>query len=184
MNVTTDFMVKRTLFMLWMTNLMVLRVHAVISVPGLQSGCEYVYYEEGDVKLGFFTYMHRSQNQEEWCGKGVAYPSSLKYVEAFRYIIDQINKNTTLLPNITLGWVILDTCGTPDAYCARALQLFPDKTNHSEEASYGEICTDNDTPTNYDVAAVIGPSNSEYAIFTAYALGLAHIYDISHGHDR
>ena len=40
----------------------ILPVKGVTSVPGLQSGCEFVYYKPGDVNFGFFSV--RSQAAE------------------------------------------------------------------------------------------------------------------------
>ena len=156
-----------------------LPVNGIISIPGLQSGCGYVYYNPGDVNLGFITHVHKPLNDEQWCGKDI-FGTALKYVEAFRYAIEQVNRNTALMPNITLGWVILDACATRDAYFARALQMLPDSVeNNATKDTDTDVCDDSGRPRNYDVAAVVGPSQSDASIFTTYALGLAHIPMIS-----
>ena len=99
-------------------------------------------------------------------------------MEAFRYAIEQVNRNTTLLPNITLGWVILDACANRDAYFARALQMLPDSVEDNA-SNDTDVCDDSGRPRTYDVAAVVGPSQSDSSILATHVLGLAHIPTIS-----
>ncbi len=51
---------------------------------------------------------------------------AIQYVESFVYVIETINNRSDLLPNITLGYVILDTCMDELSALARAMYLIPD----------------------------------------------------------
>lgn len=70
----------------------------------------------GDVILGGIFPMHEqvSGNPDYPCG-AVKEEKGVQRLEAMLYAIDEINKDPLLLPNITLGALILDSCSS-DTY--------------------------------------------------------------------
>ncbi|XP_047741500.1 uncharacterized protein LOC125179515 [Hyalella azteca] len=68
----------------------------------------------GDVIFGGLFPMHERGNEGESCGD-IKEEKGIQRLEAMLYALDLINEDEELLPNITLGALILDTC-TSDTY--------------------------------------------------------------------
>lgn len=70
----------------------------------------------GDIVLGGIFPMHEqiSGNPEYPCG-AVKEEKGVQRLEAMLYALDEINNNPELLPNVTLGALILDSCSS-DTY--------------------------------------------------------------------
>lgn len=84
------------------------------------------------------------------------------------HTIEMINKSP-LLPNVTLGYEIYDTCADPTTAIKTVMRLMDDKSDSAEnciplKCSY----------TNYNstVKAVIGESHSEISIVIAHLLSV------------
>ncbi|XP_077146813.1 vomeronasal type-2 receptor 1-like [Ranitomeya variabilis] len=88
---------------------------------------------------------------------------ALRWTRAMMFAIDEINKRTDILPNITLGYQIFDTCFT---------------ISKSVEATLSFLTGQNETHPNFrcsagaPLAAVIGAGGSALSIATARILGL------------
>jgi len=54
--------------------------------------------------------------------------NAITWVEAFLYAIHQINNNSTILPGITLGYDIRDTCNNQKIAQINVLDLMTDRT--------------------------------------------------------
>ena len=85
------------------------------------------------------------------------------------FAINEINKNSDLLPNVTLGYKIYDNCGTMDILRA-ALALV--------SGLKGEVNDDNCTKTE-TVQAIMGHSGSRPTIAFAQVVGRFHIPVVS-----
>ena len=57
--------------------------------------------------------------QVEVCGVGLRESGVVQHTEAMVYAIDNINADPRLLPNVTLGFVILDDCLKPTTALAQ-----------------------------------------------------------------
>lgn len=57
---------------------------------------------------------HQSSNRDYPCG-AIKEEKGIQRLEAMLYAIDEINKDDKLLPNITLGTVVIDSCSS-DTY--------------------------------------------------------------------
>ena len=70
----------------------------------------------GDIILGglFPMHEHDSRFRDKPCG-AVKEEKGVHRLEAMLYALDLINKDNDILPNITLGAVIMDTCSS-DTY--------------------------------------------------------------------
>jgi len=70
----------------------------------------------GDIILGgiFPMHEHMSTNRDYPCG-AIKEEKGIQRLEAMLFAIDEINKDNILLPNITLGTVVIDSCSS-DTY--------------------------------------------------------------------
>ncbi|KAL3289432.1 hypothetical protein HHI36_022857 [Cryptolaemus montrouzieri] len=70
----------------------------------------------GDIILGGIFPMHEqiSGNNDEPCG-AVKEEKGMQRLEAMLYAIDEINMSSALLPNVSLGALIIDSCSS-DTY--------------------------------------------------------------------
>ena len=93
-----------------------------VSVPKLNGVC---YEKPGDLNTGLLVSVS-GRGKDEYCDKGLGSQWRPQYVEAFKYAIEQLNNRDDILENITLGYVIMDTCGTDLAALARSLYFIPD----------------------------------------------------------
>ena len=82
------------------TNVSVLRTDAGTRISGIQD------LEDKDIVLGGLLRVHKHNGS----GKCGYLDKSLEYLEAILFAIDLVNNDPHLLPNITLGYDIKDTC--------------------------------------------------------------------------
>lgn len=71
---------------------------------------------KGDIVLGGIFPMHEqiNTNNENPCGR-VKEEKGVQRIEAMLYAIDEINRDESLLPNVSLGVLIIDSCSS-DTY--------------------------------------------------------------------
>ncbi|OCT59483.1 hypothetical protein XELAEV_18000905mg [Xenopus laevis] len=92
-------------------------------------------------------------------------------IQALRFAVEEINNDPNLLPNITLGYQIFDSCTVLQRALSGTLQIL---TGHKEPVP------------NYrcqqavPLAAIIGHSISTYSMMLAHILGLYRYPQISH----
>ena len=92
-----------------------------VTIPNMNMDC---YIQEGHLNIGFMKQIHKMET-DTFCGDNLESEYELQYVEAFRWAIDQVNARTDLLPNITLGFAVLDDCGRDLTALAKSLYLIP-----------------------------------------------------------
>ena len=132
-------------------------------------------YKDGKVIIGgLLTVRHK--NSDDSCGD--LKPQGLAYVEAVIYAIETINKDKSLLPNVTLGYDIMDSCDSPALANSLAFDFVT--RNKATKLRY-EV---NDTAGSFQkyfgvlrkpIAAVIGTGDSSSSVVVASML---HIDDI------
>ncbi len=137
--------------------------------PNLKTTCDHVYYKNGDIKLGMLFSVHKYGGSPNTCSDEIN-SYGVKYMEAWAYGINAINADPKILPNISLGWVMLDACGSNDIYLTRSFQFMP-QVNQKESLVNGSACSLDGTPIFYDVAALLGPGVSSSAMFVSHYLG-------------
>lgn len=128
----------------------------------------------GDLLLGFLT-MFRSQGPDDQhrCSNDITFSFAMQLVEAFSFVISEVNARSDILNNITLGYVILDTCfsSSPLGSLGRAQYFIGNHTEITDQACFNGV-------DKFKVAGVIGPLTSTEAVLTASILGFHQIPSI------
>lgn len=126
---------------------------------------------EGDITLGGLFPVHSRGPAGVPCGE-VKKEKGIHRLEAMLYALDQINSDPDLLPNITLGARILDTCSR-DTYALEQsltfVQALIQKDTSDVRCSNGEPPI---IPKPERVVGVIGASGSSVSIMVANVLRL------------
>ncbi|XP_029630636.1 metabotropic glutamate receptor 6-like [Salmo trutta] len=134
---------------------------------------------EGDITLGGLFPVHSRGPAGVPCGE-IKREKGIHRMEAMLYALDQINSDPDLLPNITLGARILDTCSR-DTYALEQsltfVQALIQKDNSDVRCSNGEPPI---IPKPERVVGVIGASGSSVSIMVANVLRLFAIPQISY----
>lgn len=85
------------------------------------------------------------------------------------FAIEEINRNGQILPNITLGYKIYDSCSTPHQSLKAAIDLMgSEKGSQFEGKMQSEGCDGN-------VPVVIGDGGSTQSLVVARFLGVFHV---------
>ncbi|EDV24750.1 uncharacterized protein TRIADDRAFT_56856 [Trichoplax adhaerens] len=148
----------------------------------------------GDIILGGLFDIHLKYHDltgqcHEISGQG------LQLAQAMIYAIQKINSDSKLLPNVTLGYKISDSCNSVDATLTQALAFINDRRDplYSYVPSLS-LCplhcrcnsknTENETATSnlikHPVTAVIGTNGNEQSIATATLFSTFNIAQISY----
>ncbi|XP_028853811.1 glutamate receptor, metabotropic 6b [Denticeps clupeoides] len=134
---------------------------------------------EGDITLGGLFPVHSKGPAGVVCGE-IKKEKGIHRMEAMLYALDQINSDPDLLPNITLGARILDTCSR-DTYALEQslsfVQALIQRDNSDVRCSNGEPPI---IPKPEQVVGVIGASASSVSIMVANVLRLFDIPQISY----
>ncbi|XP_014609016.1 PREDICTED: metabotropic glutamate receptor [Polistes canadensis] len=134
----------------------------------------------GDIVLGGLFPVHEKGSSA--CGPNV-YNRGVQRLEAMLFAVDQINRESRILPDIMLGVHILDTCGR-DTYALNQSLHFVRASLSNLDISVLE-CADKSTPRVKKTASagpifgVIGGSYSSVSLQVANLLRLFHIPQIS-----
>ncbi|XP_071633906.1 metabotropic glutamate receptor 8 [Temnothorax longispinosus] len=137
---------------------------------------------DGDIILGGIFPMHEQVSSsvgQSPCG-AVKEEKGMQRLEAMLYVLDQINADTELLPNTTLGALILDSCSS-DTYALDQSMEFVRSYMNQDISEYK--CENGKTPTyvpHKPVTGVIGAAFSVVSIMVANILRLFKIPQISY----
>uniref|UniRef100_A0A3Q1H5I7 Extracellular calcium-sensing receptor n=1 Tax=Acanthochromis polyacanthus TaxID=80966 RepID=A0A3Q1H5I7_9TELE len=99
-----------------------------------------------------------------------------RWLQAMIFAIDEINNSSTLLPNITLGYRIFDTCNTVSKALEATLSFVAQ--NKIDSLNLDEFC--NCTDHIPSTIAVVGAAGSAVSTAVANLLGLFYIPQISY----
>ncbi|KAM9327041.1 metabotropic glutamate receptor 7 [Gastrophryne carolinensis] len=135
---------------------------------------------EGDITLGGLFPVHARGSAGNPCGD-IRKLGGIHRLEAMLYALDQINSDPDLLPNITLGARILDTCSR-DTYALEQSLTFVQALIQKDSSD--ARCTNGEPPVYVrpeKVVGVIGASESSVSIMVANILRLFQIPQISYG---
>ncbi len=98
-----------------------------------------------------------------------------RWLQAMIFAIDEINNSSTLLPNITLGYRIFDTCNTVSKALEATLSFVAQNKIDSLNLDEFCNCTDHIPAT----IAVVGAAGSAVSTAVANLLGLFYIPQVS-----
>lgn len=137
----------------------------------------------GDLVLGGLFPIHE-KGEKTPCGTKVYY-RGLQRLEAMMFAIDKINSNDEILPGITIGANILDTCSRDTYALNQSLQFIKSSLNNMDSSMF-ECPNTLVLPTikkNYNnsgpIVGVIGGSYSSVSLQVANLLRLFRIPQIS-----
>ncbi|XP_063060242.1 extracellular calcium-sensing receptor [Engraulis encrasicolus] len=100
-----------------------------------------------------------------------------RWLQAMVFAVDQINNSTELLPNVSLGYRIHDTCNTVSKALEATLSFVAQ--NKIDSLSLDEFC--NCSGKVPSTIAVVGATGSSVSTSVANLLGLFYIPQISYG---
>uniref|UniRef100_A0A493SUT3 Glutamate metabotropic receptor 7 n=1 Tax=Anas platyrhynchos platyrhynchos TaxID=8840 RepID=A0A493SUT3_ANAPP len=126
---------------------------------------------EGDITLGGLFPVHAKGPPGVPCGD-IKKENGIHRLEAMLYALDQINSDPELLPNVTLGARILDTCSR-DTYALEQSLTFVQALIQKDTSDVR--CTNGEPPVFVKpekVVGVIGASGSSVSIMVANILRL------------
>lgn len=147
----------------------------------------------GDIMIGALFSVHRAPGQKQaqtrTCGD-IWEQYGIQRVEASFQTVDEINANRTLLPNITLGIEIRDSCWYSPIALDQSIEFIRDAINMNEDVSSGNATNASSTSSDPDclkpsktlknLVGVIGPGSSTVTIQVQNLLQLFSIPQIGY----
>ena len=150
----------------------------LLFLPLTSSNDRYRNYKDGDVIVGGLLNIHYSGTNDQCTELST---TGLGNAEATIFAIEKINKNSTILPNVTIGYDLRDYCFSN----ARAMKIAYDFMcdGDSVHMSNQNIST---SPTGYvtetktkTISALVGPFDSASAVLVGSLLQVSDIPAIS-----
>ncbi|XP_063072328.1 metabotropic glutamate receptor 2-like [Engraulis encrasicolus] len=164
--------------------LVLLLAPAVLSSPGRPSPGDPPAKREiiikGDLVIGGLFPVHEKGDGSEDCGQ-INEDRGIQRLEAMLLALDEINQDARILPGLTLGAHILDTCSKDTYALEQSLEFVRASLTKVHETGF--ICPDGTSPQKDDLLAilgVIGGSYSDVSIQVANLLRLFQIPQISY----
>ena len=115
-----------------------------IVVPNLNGYC---YSSKGHINMGVLIALSE-RGDNELCSEKLSSIRNPQSVEIVKYALFEINSREDILPNITLGYSILDTCNRDIVALARSLRFIHSSENENEQTDNSTISLD-EYPTSY-----------------------------------
>uniref|UniRef100_A0A1B8Y4E8 Receptor ligand binding region domain-containing protein n=1 Tax=Xenopus tropicalis TaxID=8364 RepID=A0A1B8Y4E8_XENTR len=139
---------------------------------------EYKYIQDGDIIIGGVFTVHNNMKYV-YNGPVTSLPvctepslDLYKQIRTFLFAIDEINRNPDLLPNITLGYRVYDSCGDPRLAIGSALQIL---------SGPGNVVPNYSCRGKGEIAGFIGDQSSLTSLPIAQLLGVYGYSQISYG---
>jgi hypothetical protein len=118
-----------------------------------------VFSRPGDVNLGYVAQL--SMSHQGYCDVS---SDRSQYADLMSYAVAQINRNDAILPNVTLGFTVLDGCLDWEVNLARVWSLLLDSC-HAIPAG----------KASGKLIGMIGPLYSSFSVAVSGALGIHRI---------
>ncbi|XP_012811581.2 uncharacterized protein LOC101731100 [Xenopus tropicalis] len=139
---------------------------------------EYKYIQDGDIIIGGAFTVHNNIKYV-YNGPVTSLPictepslDRYKQIRTFLFAIDEINRNPDLLPNITLGYRVYDSCGDPRLAIGSVLQIL---------SGPGNVVPNYSCRGKGEIAGFIGDQSSLTSLPIAQLLGVYGYSQISYG---
>ena len=146
------------------------------SKPYAEHLSERSYIRQGDINIGGLFPVFAYNPSDQSCYKPDSLRlSDVKRVEAMAYAINTVNNDPNLLPNITLGFEIRDTCTNVAVALEESLKFVSSPL--SGMCCAGDSCSSNKTGI---LAGVVGATRSSSSTQAAILFGLHHLPQISY----
>ncbi|KAK5929476.1 hypothetical protein CgunFtcFv8_010703 [Champsocephalus gunnari] len=100
---------------------------------------------------------------------------TFRWMQTMIFAIEEINRDGKLLPNITLGYKIFDSCSTPHQALKAVMELVG-----NEKVSGVEVETESQGTCRGTVPAVIGDGGSTQSLVVARFLGVFQVPQVSY----
>ena len=141
----------------------------------------------GDINLAAILPIMRPSNEDgEVCSNRIISHIRLQFLEAITHSLERINKDETILPNITIGYSIFDDCHKDVAALLQVTQhILPRSDNKTKsfcelhDSAAGTTMMDTSVDSYHDVVGIIGPATSDSAVLISGILSAAEIPLIS-----
>uniref|UniRef100_A0A669R573 Metabotropic glutamate receptor 5 n=1 Tax=Phasianus colchicus TaxID=9054 RepID=A0A669R573_PHACC len=157
-----------------------------LSVSAQANERRVVAHMPGDIIIGALFSVHHQPTvdkvHERKCGE-VREQYGIQRVEAMLHTLDRINLDPTLLPNITLGCEIRDSCWHSAVALEQSIEFIRDSLISSEEEEGMVRCVDGSSSSFHSkkpIVGVIGPGSSSVAIQVQNLLQLFNIPQIAY----
>ncbi|ESO83929.1 hypothetical protein LOTGIDRAFT_71752, partial [Lottia gigantea] len=124
-----------------------------------------------DINIGIVIPIHR-YDRYNICSSQYREVGSFQRVQAAIFAIDEINNKTTLLPNIKLGYTLMDDCSKDTTALARTLHFIQEANKTRSEDDEGLVA--------YDVVGVIGTESSRNSVQMADMLSIFRVPILSY----
>eukprot|EP00066_Takifugu_rubripes_P010614 XP_003978586.1 PREDICTED: metabotropic glutamate receptor 1-like [Takifugu rubripes] len=144
---------------------------------------------DGDILIGALFSVHHQPSAEKVaerkCGE-IREQYGIQRVEAMFHTLDRINSDPYLLPNITLGCEIRDSCWHSSVALEQSIEFIRDSLISIREDSGGSrwciegVPSSQPPPTKKPIVGVIGPGSSSVAIQVQNLLQLFNIPQIAY----
>ncbi|XP_059142038.1 metabotropic glutamate receptor-like [Physella acuta] len=119
-----------------------------------------VYSKPGDINIGAIV-MATQPASGSYCTNVIRKGTkAIEYSESVAYVVDAINRREDLLPNITLGFYILNDCTITSAALAQSLKFLPTFSGNCAGKSLDNATCVKESDTSYDVIGVLAPLRS------------------------
>ncbi|XP_074657414.1 metabotropic glutamate receptor 4-like [Tubulanus polymorphus] len=142
-----------------------------IRVPGLP---DKQYARLGDINLGGI-FPIQGYSSSKPCGDALRNTAIMQYIEAMVYAVELMNNRTDILPNVTLGFIILDSCIKDMTAMGQALHFVP-----RDGANATTTGQSDGTRHYFPVKGVVGAMKSSSSSLVAKLLGQFHVPQISY----
>ena len=135
-------------------------------------------YVDGDLVLGAILPLQQRVSGQI-CADEV-WPAAMQAAQAFIFAVGDVNADPTVLPNITLGYVLQNDCKQDNVALAKAIKYIPMDPGRIKELNVSSDLQDSLIHPLYDVVGVVGPYSSSMSVFVASLLGLFEVPQISY----
>ncbi|XP_071505533.1 metabotropic glutamate receptor 2-like [Diadema antillarum] len=136
-----------------------------------------VYRMDGDIYFGGLFPIHEVGPSGDRCGN-LREAETLHRVEAMVFAINEINNRTDILPNVTLGFEIRDTCSDISVTQLGALKFLP--SDFFRQSTCPATTDPNYSTNERPIIGVIGTEMSSTTMAAAELLGLNHLPVVSY----
>jgi hypothetical protein len=146
---------------LLLVNIFIQIIKSDLNIPNLRGNNRAMIASDGDIRFGFSTPVHYSSDNMRSCDI-MRMVSCTAGLQSMQFALRDLNRRTDILPNITVGFVAVDDCGTP----IRALEVstyFVNTKSADNSTNCGSNSSVSANAVSNNVVAIVGPFNSAAA---------------------